>query len=397
MKFTQTTLMTLALPEGQAEAMMFDDDMPGLALRLRASGSRTWVYQYKVGRQNRRVTLGDAGVVSLAKARKTAADLHARVRLGGDPAGEKAEDRIRAADTMAAALAAYIPYQKARLKPLSLVQMERHLLKHCRSLHAMQLAKIDRRTVAARVTAIATNSGPIEANRVRSSLAAFFAWCIREGLTEMNPAAGTTRRPERSRDRVLSDVELRAVWTATAGNTDYHAIVRLLMLTGQRLSEISALRWSEIDGNRILLPPVRTKNGRAHTVPLTPAARTIIDSRPHRDGRDFVFGREQNRPFTGWSVRKAALDARIGDAVTPWTHHDLRRTTATHMAEIGIAPHVIEAVLNHVSGHKRGIAGIYNRASYETQKQHALNAWADHLLAIVKGRPAAQTVVPLRA
>jgi integrase len=398
MKFTQTALTTISLPNGRSEAMLFDDDVPGLALRLRSSGARTWIYQYKVGRQNRRVTLGDAGVVSLAKARKTAADLHARVRLGADPVTERVESRIRAADTMAAALAAYIPHQKTRLKPLSLVQVERHLLKHCRPLHPLQLAKIDRRVVATRMTAIAAKSGPVEANRVRASLAAFFAWCIREGLTDANPAAGATRRPERSRDRVLSDAELKAIWSATTGTDDYSAIVRLLLLTATRANEIGALVWSEVKDDQIQLPGTRTKNGRPLVLSLTPAARAILDARRHPD-REFVFGRPPGS-FTGWSACKAALDARIeanGATVAPWTNHDLRRTVATKMAEIGIAPHIIEAVLNHVSGHKHGVAGIYNRAAYEPQKQHALAVWADHLLAIVEGRPVAATVVPLRA
>jgi hypothetical protein len=200
MKLRQATLAELGPPKGQSEAMMFDDDMPGLALRLRASGARTWVFQYKVGRQSRRVTIGNASVISLARARKTAADLHARVRLGADPFAEKVESVIRAGDTMAAALAAYMPYQRARLKPLSLAQNERHLLKHCRPLHGLPLAKINHRTVSARIAAIAAKSGPVESNRVRSSLAAFFAWAIREGLAESNPAAGGSKAPEKSRD-----------------------------------------------------------------------------------------------------------------------------------------------------------------------------------------------------
>jgi integrase len=384
-KLTQAAVAATILPKGKPEVIVFDDDLPGLGLRIRVGGTRSWIFQYRVGRQSRRVTIGNAGVLTLARARQTAADLHAQVRLGRDPSGEKAEGRIRAGDTMAAALAAYIPHQKARLKPLSYIQVERHLLKHCRPLHPLQLAKIDRRAVATRMTAVAAKSGPVEANRVRSSLAAFFAWCIREGVADANPAAGATRRPEPSRERVLSNDELKAIWAATAGNTDYSAIVRLLMLTGQRVAEIGSLRWSEIDGDQILLPASRTKNGRAQVVPLSATARTIIEARPRRNGRDFVFGREQNRPFTGWSVTKRALDTRLGETVAPWTHHDLRRTAATRMAELGIAPHVIEAVLNHVSGHKHGVAGVYNRATYEPQKQHALAAWAEHVAAMVGG------------
>jgi integrase len=123
------------------------------------------------------------------------------------------------------------------------------------------------------------------------------------------------------------------------------AVVRLLMLTGQRLAEIGALRWSEITENGIVLPASRTKNSRQHAIPLVPAARAILDARPRRPDRDFIFGRRRDRPLTGWSVCKAVLDGRLGSAVAPWVHHDLRRTMATRMAETGIAPHVIEAVL----------------------------------------------------
>jgi integrase len=396
MKLTQATIAGLTPPNGQSEAMFFDDDMPGLAVRLRSSGARTFVYQYKVGRKNRRVTIGDDGIISLAKARKTAADLHARVRLGGNPASEKAEGRARAAATMAAALAGYMPYQKARLKPLSLVQVERHLLKHCRPLHALELARIDRRAVTMRMTAIAAKSGPVEANRVRSSLAAFFGWCIREGFAETNPAAGGNKNPEKSRERVLEDVELKAIWSATADGRDYSAIIRLLMATGCRVSEIGSLRFSEISADAIELPAERTKNKRTHVLPLSRVMRTIIDSRPRGDS-EYVFGRDPLRPFTGWSVSKDRLDEQLGDSVQSWTHHDLRRTVATRMADIGIAPHIIEAVLNHVSGHKGGVAGVYNRSDYSEQKRHALNAWAEHLLGIVEGRPATATVVPLHA
>jgi len=125
--------------------------------------------------------------------------------------------------------------------------------------------------------------------------------------------------------------------------------------------------------------------------------RVILDGRPRREGRDYVFGRRWDSPLAGWSVLKAGLDQRLGSAVTDWTHHDLRRTTATRMAEIGISPHIVEAVLNHVSGHKAGVAGIYNRADYETQKRHALISWGEHLLKIVEGRQVAEKVVSLHA
>jgi integrase len=393
MKFTQKAVDSFVLPAGKSEAIVFNDELAGFGIRIRRGGARTWIFQYKIGTQHRRITLGSATALSLAQARKTATDLHAQVRLGRDPSGEKTEGRIRAAETVAAALASYLPYQRSHLKPRSYTEVERHLLKHCKPLHGLQLDKVDRRTVAARMTAIATKSGDVTANRVRASLAAFFAWAIREGLAEFNPVAGTGRREERSRERVLTDPELKAIWAATAGGDDYSAVVRLLALTGARASEIGALRRSEIEGDRIFLPGSRTKNGRPHVIPLAPAALELLEGRPSRADRDFVFGRQPDRPLTGWSVCKVALDARIGDAVKGWTHHDLRRTLATRLGELGVAPHIIEALLNHVSGHKHGVAAVYNRANYEIQKRQALTLWAEHLLAIVEGRKA--TVVSM--
>jgi integrase len=393
---TKAAVEALTLPDGCRDRVYFDDDLPGFGLRLRNTGARTWLVQYAVAGKTRRVVLGSTALLDPGKARSTAKEILAQVRLGRDPAGEKAEGRVRAAETAAAALQSYMAHQRSRLKPLSYLQVERHLLKHCKPLHALQLAKIDRRAVANRLSAIATKSGPVEANRVRSSLAAFLRWCIDEGMIDSNPAAGATRRPERSRERVLSDAELKAIWSATAGDDDYSAVVRLLMVTGQRLAEIGSLRWSEIIEDWIVLPASRTKNSRQHTIPLVPVAGAILD-RPRRPDRDFIFGRRRDRPLSGWSICKAALDERLGAAVAPWVHHDLRRTMATKMAEMNIAPHVIEACLNHVSGHKHGVHGVYNRSDYSAQKRHAFAAWAEHLLAIVEGRATATTVVPLRA
>ncbi len=397
MRLTDKTIAELAPPKGKSEAIFFDDTLPGFGIRLRAGGSARWVYQYKIGTQHRRITLGSAAVLSATRARASATELHAKVRLGTDPAGEKIESRARAAETMEAALRSYLAQKRDEVRPGSYTGIERHLVKHCRRLHGLQLAKIDRRAIAATLGAVANKSGPIEANRVRASLSAFFVWCMREGLVEQNPVMGTGRRPEKSRERVLSPEELKAIWNTTAGTDDYSAIIRLLMLTGCRANEIAALRWSEIHNDRIVLPAERTKNARMHIVPLSDAAKAILEARPRHAARDFVFGRREGRPFTGWTVCQDLLDARIkaaGASVAPWTRHDLRRSVATSMAELGVQPHVIEAALNHVSGHKAGVAGIYNRAAYEPEKRQALTLWAERLLALVEGRKS--KIVPLR-
>jgi integrase len=167
------------------------------------------------------------------------------------------------------------------------------------------------------------------------------------------------------------------IWKAAPEN-DYGRIVKLLMLTAQRREEIGSLAWSEIDTARklITLPPDRTKNSRPHDVPLSDSAMAVLESTPPRVGRPLMFGSGKGG-YSGWSKSKEALDGAA--KVAPWTLHDLRRTAATRMADIGVQPHVIEAVLNHVSGHKSGVAGIYNRSSYAVEKRAALDLWANHL------------------
>ena len=393
-KFTQKDIDAFVLPAGKAEHFAWYPNFSGLALRLRAGGSRKHVYRYKIGKQQRRITIPTDRV---DQAQKIANELRGKVALGLDPAGEKFERRAQAAETMGNVLRAYLTQHKALCKPgsRSHSEVERHLIKHAAPLHGLLVSKIERRSVAARLTEIATTSGDVASNHVRKSLSAFFSWCMQQGLLEQNPVVGTARRPEASRARVLSDAELKLIWTALEDN-DFGAIIRLLLLTGQRANEIAGLCWSEIVDDRIVLPGQRTKNGREQVVPLSLAAQEILDRRERRADRDHVFG-SGHGPFSGWSKSKARLDARIlaksGIRLAHWVPHDLRRTTATRLAELGVLPHVIESVLNHVSGSKAGTHGIYNRASYEPEKTAALILWGEHVMALVEGRKA--KIVPL--
>ena len=143
--------------------------------------------------------------------------------------------------------------------------------------------------------------------------------------------------------------------------------------------------WSEIDDGRWTIPSARSKNGRAHTLPVLSAMGAILDAVPKMVTRDALFGQRSQGGFTAWSWKdcKPALDQRSG--VSTWTVHDIRRSVATRMADIGIQPHIIEAVLNHQSGHKGGIAGVYNRSSYEREVRNALALWSDHVRVLVEG------------
>jgi integrase len=341
-----------------------------------AAASDPGFFQYGIGAKQRRMTLGTAPALTLAAARKTAADLHARVRLGEDPAASKREGQRRAADTFEATLRQYLPEKKQTLVPGNYIATERHLLRYAKPLHGLGVALVSRRDIGSLLTAIAASSGGPTANKARSSLSAFFAWCMAHGLTEQNPVLGTHVVPGQPRTRVLSLAELAIIWRA-CDDSAYGAIVRLLILTGQRREEIGGLRFGELCGDydAIALPGSRTKNRQAHLIPLPAPAQAILA--PSLPASDFVFGA---KAFTSWSRGKSLLDASLaktGANPKPWTLHDLRRSVATGMAELGVAPHIVEAVLNHVSGHKAGVAGIYNRATYEKEKRAALVLWAE--------------------
>jgi integrase len=224
-----------------------------------------------------------------------------------------------------------------------------------------------------------------------------FSWAMKAGQHDHNPVIGTAARKEETRDRVLTDAEIRDLWKSLPDD-DFGNVIRILLLTGQRKSEIADLHWSEVDFDRdlILLPGNRTKNGRPHEIPMSAPVREILESRPQGD-RKLVFGSGAGG-FSGWGKCLERLNQAIvadrGEPLAHWTIHDLRRTAATGMADLGEMPHVIEAVLNHVSGQRAGVAGIYNRALYKTEKAQALAKWATHVLALAKGQKS--NVRPLR-
>jgi integrase len=398
MKLTLKSVATIRLPAGKTDHVEFDDDIAGFGLRIREGGARTWIYRYRVGKKQRSITLGSATSVPLALARANAGALEAKVRLGQDPTLERETARAEAGNTVGALIDQYLDARASDWRPNSLRQVHRHLLVNAKPLHGMPITSMSQRNVAVLLDTIAKNSGDVTANRLRASLETFVAWVIRQGirLPEGNVVSHTGKRKETTRARVLSDAELKVVWDAL-DDTDHAAIVKLLLLTGQRAAEIGSLRWDEVKDDRIELPGERTKNKRPHSVPLSDPARAILDRFRKGFGRVHVFGRDDAAGFRGWGVSKQRLDERIAKAGAPlaaWVVHDLRRTVATRMAELGVQPHIVEAVLNHVSGHKSGVAGIYNRATYDREKRAALNLWAEHVLAVVEER--APTVVPMK-
>jgi integrase len=387
MRLTKASVARLAILEGKTERIVFDEAMPGFGVRVRAGGKRTWIAQYRLGNKQRRLTLGTLETLDEPEARRRAKTALSKVHPGHDPQMEKAERRAQASITLGRIADAYLAQAERALKPRSYQEVRRHLKQHWAPLAERALGSIVRPDVAARLTSIASDSGPFAANRARAALSALFSWAIGEGVASENPVAGTNKATEEiSRDRILSAEELRLAWQH-AGLGHYGAIVRLLILTGQRREEVGGMLWSEIDLGEALwsIRPDRTKNGLPHDVPLSKAAVSILCGIARQDDRDYVFG-SRTGPFQGWSNAKAALDARMAKAVhaergdaaktQAWRLHDIRRTVATRLGDLGVLPHVVEAILNHISGHRAGVAGIYNRSIYSAEKRDASNRWA---------------------
>jgi integrase len=391
MKLDGKTVSRLSLPAGKADAIFFDTALPGFGLRIRNSNGearKSWVVQYRHAGATRRLLIGNAEVLTAEQARLAAKQALAKVALGQDPQGDKATRRKADKLTLAAMVAEFLLAKQPTVRPATFKEVKRYLTGTAfKPLHTMPVDTITRREVAARLLIITRDNGPTTAARARSTFSDLYAWGMGQGLVESNPVIGTNRpKAPPSRDRVLSTGELLAIWNA-AGDDDFGKVVKLLLLTGQRRSEVGGMAWAEINLERGVwtIPGDRTKNHREHTVALNLLALNVIKTVPRLVGRDLLFGARASRGFTSWAESKQLLDARLGDAVKPWTLHDLRRSTATKMCDIGVMPHVVEAVLNHQSGHKGGVAGIYNRSSYEREVRNALAMWADHVRSIIEG------------
>jgi integrase len=401
LKLTAQNVRTVAAPDGKADFIAWDDSLPGFGVRVRGS-NRTYVVQYRASGQQRRESLGDVRRITLQDARDIARKRFAQVELGGDPGAERAAERAekaKAANKAALALSAvasrHLDATRNSRAESSIKGAERHFSVHFAPLANRPIGEIKRAEIAAQLQVITRDYGVAAAARARSILSAMYSWAMGEGLCESNPVIGTNNPGKmlQSRDRVLIDAELAAVWRA-ATDDDFGKIVKLLILTGCRRDEISALRWDEINGSGMTISAARSKNRRPHSLILPPMAMEILASVPRRG--EYVFGKN-GKGFARWSFWKEKLDERLlGQMSGDWRLHDLRRSPQTGMAEIGIAPHIVEAVLNHVSGHKGGVAGVYNRAGYTEPMRVALQRWADHIAAIVEQRDN-DNVVPLRA
>jgi integrase len=420
LELSDGTVRAAECPPGRKDKLIFDDALPGFGLRVTASGKRIFIFQYRVGDKVRRVMLGNFGTdLTTVQARRKAGVLRGQALDRRDPAAERRAARAAtmAAEAQAKAAAAAASYSietliadwtSLRLSELSAgyrKRVPRELRVALRKwLHAP--ADAFTRTDSVRVLDSAkAERGPVAANRLRSQCGSCWSWALRRGAVAANPWVATPRplARETPRERVLTDAEVGAVYNAAGALTEpLGVLVRLLILTGQRRGEVAGMRWSELDLDAGLwsMPGERTKNGRAHTTPLTAEAMGLIRSVKRRVESDLVFENARRTPFTTFRPLKQALDAEIAKAaggrpIAPYVLHDLRRSIATGLQRLGVRLEVTEAILNHVSGSRGGIIGVYQRHQWQPEKAAAMRAWTAHVLAVAAGKPAAANVTRL--
>jgi len=375
--------------------LYWDETLKGFGYRVHAEKTGklrcTYIIQWRIkgSTKQRKHTIGDAAKISAGAAREEARRMFAEITLGRDPEGKTADTTPKV--TFLTAINTYLEMVQGEVRPKTFRIKRGYLIgaAYFGPLHKVALNDVAKQAVAQCLAAIRQRTSDVTAGRARAHLSAAFVRLMQEGIAESNPVIGTKPQDEKpERSRVLTNDELLEVWRACQDD-DFGRIVRLLILTGCRRGEIGGLRWSEIHDDAIHLPAERCKNGRAHIVPLTPLAMQIIESIPHRADRDFLFGERSVDGFDTWQAKTAFKDG-ISE---PWVIHDLRRTCATGLANLGFQPHVIECVLNHTA-HRAGVGGVYNKSPYAREVKTALLTWSDHIASIISGEE--RKVVPLR-
>ena len=396
-----------AAQPGAKDILFWDDRLSGFGCKITPKGAKVFIYQYRMGGRGspaRRYTIGRHGQLTAEQARREAEVLALKVAQGSDPQRAKAETNRIAIDL---AFNAYVDrfyeaylikaWQSSHQDALSLLR--RYAVP---VLGNKALPDITRKDITAVLAAardkVATPS------LLFATLRRMMRWAVNQGDLDRSPIDGMDAPAKApSRDRVLDDGEMLLVWKSTAElGYPFGPLIRLLILTGARREEVAALDWSElVYGAQIwVLPTSRSKNGVGARQPLSTLAVAELDAIAKRQGKSagwpksgLVFSTTGHTSVSGYSRAKARLDKAITgladseDALPlpPWRLHDLRRTLATGLQRLGVRFEVTEAVLNHVSGSKSGVAGVYQRYDWAAEKAVAVQAWADHVFGLMIG------------
>ncbi len=390
-----------------------DRTLPGtFGIRVTSNGTRSWMVMFRIldakkGKViQKRHKLGEYPSTTLKEARIAAREALTAVARGKDPAQAQkaAMDSILGGITLTDAVAQFIA-KYAKKENRGWKETERIFDKYVKpDLGDFRLEAITRADVRNVLDGMVDT--PYMANRTLAAISKFYNWAVERELATASPVAGLKKTaPEKSRDRALDESEIKAVWNAfNAMGWPFGLAFRLMLVTGQRRNEVAQMKWKDLNLKKGIwsLPREATKADRAHEVPLSPLALEVLNS-VHKTSKKYVFSTTTTTPISGFSQGKNTADKTIAihkleamgqdkwtdkqlvKAMLPdWRLHDLRRTVATEMAKLKVAPHVIEKVLNHSTGQISGVAGVYNRYAYLDEKQAALNTWARKLESIVK-------------
>jgi integrase len=396
---------------------IFDSEQKGFAVLATKTGVCNYIFEYRLkgaGGSPKRVTIGRHGALTPDQARTRAIGLAGDVSKNVDVSQVEKDARAKLKGaTFRDVVVRYLDdnekdtryWREKRVRLLS---------DDLKALHGKPFNLIEHADVAAVVREVRKRSHA-SARVLFSDIRPLFAWARDEAIIKVNPILDIKGpQPLEARDRVLSDEEIKAFWqAASAEGWPFSSVFKVLLLTGQRREEVAGMRWREVDldAGQWTIAKERCKNGKAHTVDLHPVAVAALDPlgdeaaprlmMSHEGEADFVFSTTGRTPVSGFSKTKARLDTRmqqiLGDKFQAWRTHDLRRTAASGMAALGFQPHVIERVLNHVSGAQGGLVSVYQRHEYRDERRRAIMAWGAHVMDLVNAAELPSKVVKLRA
>ena len=386
--FTDRSCQTVKAGEKRID---YRDDNNGswnLMFRVEPWGSKSWAVRYRVGSERKLLTLGAYPGVTLSKARSRSLEIAALVSEGINP--EDAEKEARGKSMTFGDLASEYIQLYCKDNQKSWDQTERIFNNHILpTLGRVTLLELDRGKVIELLDKLEEKGLTAQVNRVLSQIKAAFSWAVesRDYLT-VNPIATLhakkRRVPEKSRQRVLSGDEVKALWNVADTLTPpSNQLVKVLILTGQRRDEVRCMRWEELDlkKKQWLIPGSRNKAKRNHLVPLGPEVVKLIKEVPRIKKSEWVFSVSGDKPYAGMKRLKEILDRDSG--LKSWTIHDLRRTFRTGLSALAVPPEIRTRCMNHATGSK--LDGVYDMYEFVEEKRAAMTAWAKYVERVVAG------------
>ena len=365
---------------------------PGMSVRVSAQGQKVFSVKFRYGLDQKRMKLGVYPRITLATAREKAMDILRQVDEGIDPTKRRRSPNMKVESVCREFIRLH-----AQARNKSWREAERILEREFVGTFGQRdIREIKRFDVLEIMDAAVARGSTYQANRILSNIRKLFNWCVERGIVDISPINGLKApTKEESRERVLGDDEIVRLLRACRNDVyPFRQFVPILLATAQHRGELAEMRWSEVDldAKQWVIPAERSKNGKPHVVPLSPYALDSLSEVPRFLDCDYVFTTTRNSPVSGFSKMLRRLSE--GSQTSDWRLHDLRRTATTGMARAGVAPHVVEKVLNHISGTISGVAAVYNRYGYDREKREALETWGEYLVQL-SGQSSAQNAPQL--